>query len=98
MNPENLGSWIIVLTFIAAFAYLIREARDSRPLALAAQFSTAVLLVFVGLLFAALMTYVLGSLGFDALPPLLLALLVPLGSTLGALIRHQWRRTHGKSS
>ncbi|WP_210396214.1 hypothetical protein [Motiliproteus sediminis] len=91
MELESLGSWIIVLTFVVAFIYLLKTSPSSKPLALAANFSTAVLICFCGLLFAGAVSYLAVQLQIPLQHPLLLALLVPVGSVLAMLVRHRWK-------
>ena len=92
MEPEALGSWIIILTFALAFVYLIKERPDFSPLGLAAKFSTAALLCFAGMLFTGIVSYLAQQLDFALTHPLLLGLLVPVGTLLAVLVRAQWRR------
>jgi len=92
VDSETLGSWIIILTFALAFIYLIKERPDFSPLGLAAKFSTAILLCFAGLLFTGVVSYLAQLLQIPLSGKLVLGLLVPVGTLLSALIRHQWRR------
>lgn len=92
MSTETFASWLLVLTFSAAFAYLAFQRRDFSLLGLAGTFSTAGLLCFGGLLFTALLSFLAQRVGLENGSPLLLGLMVPLGTLLAAGIRSLWRR------
>lgn len=91
-TAHELGSWLILSTYLATSGYLLYEARRFSPLIVIACLAVAMILCFVGFLFTGAVTYILQMVGLQPDNELILAVLVVVGVLIGLLIRHLWKK------
>jgi hypothetical protein len=91
-TAESIGSYIILLTFLGATAYLIYDGKEYKGMAMISHLTTAILLCFGGLFFTGIVTALLSALGTTIENKIILSLLVCAGTLLCLLIRQWWRK------